>query len=102
MSLTRIDVEKIAHLARLELSEAELSLYQEQLSAILEYAERLNELDLTAVPPTAHAISQQNVMREDKAEPSLPLADVLHNAPRQVDNQFVVQAVLDDGQEIGN
>ncbi len=102
MSLTRTDVEKIAHLARLELTRAELSLYQEQLSAVLDYAKRLNELDLTGVPPTAHAISQQNVLREDKAQPSLPLADVLYNAPKHTANQFVVQAVLDDDQETGN
>jgi aspartyl-tRNA(Asn)/glutamyl-tRNA(Gln) amidotransferase subunit C len=97
MSLTRDDVEKMAHLARLELTEAELVLYQEQLSAILDYAARLNELDLTAVPPTAHAVTQQNVWREDKAEPSMPMDVVLFNAPKQAQNQFVVQAILDEG-----
>jgi aspartyl-tRNA(Asn)/glutamyl-tRNA(Gln) amidotransferase subunit C len=97
MSLTRSDVEKIAHLARLELTEAELSLYQGQLSAILEYAERLNGLNLEGVLPTAHAVTQQNVWREDVAEPSLPMDAVLFNAPKQADNQFVVQAVLDEG-----
>ncbi|HIP73778.1 MAG TPA: Asp-tRNA(Asn)/Glu-tRNA(Gln) amidotransferase subunit GatC, partial [Anaerolineae bacterium] len=78
--LSRSDVEKIAHLARLELTEAEKALYQRQLSAILHYAERLNELDLEGVPPTAHAISQQNVMREDVVESLLPMEDVLFNA----------------------
>ena len=96
MSLTKSDVEKIAHLARLDLTEAELSRYQSQLSAILDYAEMLNQLDLENVPPTAHAISQQNVFREDKAEPSLPIEAVLYNAPKQANNQFSVQAVLDD------
>lgn len=95
MSLTHADVEKIAHLARLELTEAERALYQEQLSAILAYAARLNELDLEGVPPTAHAVSQQNVWRADIAEPALPLEAVLHNAPKQANNQFVVQAVLE-------
>lgn len=96
MSLTRSDVEKIAHMARLALTEAELTRYQAQLSAILDYAERLNSLDLDDVVPTAHPVSQQNVFRADQAEPSLPMADVLLNAPKQANNQFVVQAILDD------
>ena len=96
MSLTRSDVEKIAHLARLELTETEMSRFQGQLSEILDYAEKLNELELEGVAPTAHAISQQNVFREDKADPSLPLEAILRNAPKQAKNQFVVQAVLDD------
>ena len=99
MSLTLADVEKIAHLARLELTEAEKKQYLVQLSAILDYAERLNELDLTDIPPTSHAIAQQNIMRPDVAEPSLPMDDLLHNAPQQKDNQFVVQAVLDDSSD---
>ncbi|HRQ41816.1 MAG TPA: Asp-tRNA(Asn)/Glu-tRNA(Gln) amidotransferase subunit GatC [Chloroflexota bacterium] len=97
MSLTRGDVEKIAQLARLELTEDELTLYQGQLSAILDYAERLNELNLGDVPPTAHAVTQQNVWREDVAEPGMAMGDVLFNAPQQANNQFVVQAVLDEG-----
>lgn len=97
MSLTRSDVEKIAQLARLELTEDERALYQGQLSAILDYAARLNELDLEGVPPTAHAVTQQNVWREDVAEPGMAMDAVLLNAPQQADNQFVVQAVLDEG-----
>jgi aspartyl-tRNA(Asn)/glutamyl-tRNA(Gln) amidotransferase subunit C len=97
MSLTRADVEKIAQLARLELTEAEVALYQGQLSAILDYAERLNELDLAGVPPTAHAVTQQNVWRDDVAEPGMDMEAVLFNAPKQAHNQFVVQAVLDEG-----
>lgn len=96
MALTRQDVEKIAYLARLELTEAEKAQYQEQLSAVLDYAERLNELDLTSVPPTAHAVTQHNVLREDVIEPSLPLDDVLFNAPQQAQNQFLIQSVLDE------
>jgi aspartyl-tRNA(Asn)/glutamyl-tRNA(Gln) amidotransferase subunit C len=99
MSLTLADVEKIAHLARLELTEAEKQQYLEQLSAILDYAERLNELDLTGIPPTSHAIAQQNIMRPDVVEPSLPMDDLLFNAPQQKEDQFVVQAVLDDSSD---
>jgi aspartyl-tRNA(Asn)/glutamyl-tRNA(Gln) amidotransferase subunit C len=96
MSLTQQDVEKIAHLARLELTEAEKAQYQSQLSAILDYAERLNALDLEGIPPTAHAVTQQNVFRADVAEPSMPMDEVLLNAPNYAANQFVVQAILDD------
>lgn len=96
MSLSRADVEKIAHLARLELSEAEKERYQSQLSAVLDYADMLNELDLTGVPPTTHAIGRQNIMRDDVAEPSLPLNETLHNAPQQQADQFLIQPVLDE------
>lgn len=96
MSLTQSDVEKIANLARLELTDAEKVQYQTQLSAILDYAERLNTLDLDGILPTAHAISQENVLREDVADPSMTMDEVLLNAPKHALNQFVVQAILDD------
>ncbi|RMG90547.1 MAG: Asp-tRNA(Asn)/Glu-tRNA(Gln) amidotransferase subunit GatC [Chloroflexi bacterium] len=96
MNLTLEDVTKIAHLARLALTEAELIQYQQQLSAVLDYAAMLNELDLDNIPPTTHAISRHNVMREDRVEPSLPLEDVLFNAPQQADNQFLIQSVLEE------
>lgn len=96
MPLSIEDVEKIASLARLELSEAEKSLYQEQLSAILAYAERLNELDLQDVPPTSMAVPLKNVLREDKVQPSMALEDALFNAPDADQDQFRIQAVFDD------
>ena len=96
MSLTLEEVEKIAHLARLELAESQKSLYREQLSAILDYAEMLNELDLDDIPPTAHAVAQHNVTRPDVNEPSLPIDEVLFNAPQQAQNQFLIQPVLDE------
>ena len=96
MSLTLQDVEKIAHLARLELTHAEKAQYLKQLSAILDYADMLNELDLEGIEPTAHAIAQQNIMRDDVVMPSLPLDDVLFNAPQQAQNQFLIQSVLDE------
>ncbi len=95
MSLSRRDVEKIASLARLELSEDEKILYQEQLSAILAYAERLNELDLQDVPPTASAVPLTNVLREDEVRPSLALEDTLFNAPDADQDQFRIQPVFD-------
>ena len=93
MSLSRTDVEKIAGLARLELSESEKTL--EQLSAILAYAERLNELNLQDVPPTASAVALTNVMREDEIQPSLPLEDTLFNAPEADQDQFRIQPVFE-------
>ncbi len=95
MSLTIKEVEKIANLARLELTPEEKALYQEQLSAVLDYAERLNQLELEGVPPTSSAVAKQSVMREDWVEPSLPREDALFNAPRQAQDQFQIQAVLE-------
>lgn len=96
MSLTREDVAWIANLARLALTEEELQAYQTQLSAVLAYAERLNELDLTDVEPSAHAVARRNVWREDIAEPSLTLEDVLFNAAETAQDQFLIQSVLDE------
>jgi aspartyl-tRNA(Asn)/glutamyl-tRNA(Gln) amidotransferase subunit C len=95
MALTVTEVEKIAHLARLALSAEEVAVYQKQLSAILDYAARLNELDLTGIEPTAHAVAQRNVMRDDVVEPSMPLDEVLFNAAETADDQFLIQAVLE-------
>ena len=94
--LTLTDVEKIAHLARLQLMAAEKAQYLSQLSAVLDYVAQISELDLTDIPPTTHAVVQHNVLREDVAEPSMPLSDVLFNAPDHSDNQFKIQAVLDE------
>jgi aspartyl-tRNA(Asn)/glutamyl-tRNA(Gln) amidotransferase subunit C len=96
MSLSIHDVEKIASLARLELTESEKNLYQEQLSAILEYAQRLNQLDISDVLPTASAVDLHNVMREDVVEPGLSLEDALFNAVSHALDQFKIQAVLDE------
>lgn len=96
MSLTPADVAWIANLARLALTEEELEAYRTQLSAVLDYAARLNELDLTGVEPSAHAVARQNVWREDVVEPSLPLEDVLFNAAATAQDQFLIQSVLDE------
>jgi aspartyl-tRNA(Asn)/glutamyl-tRNA(Gln) amidotransferase subunit C len=96
MALSRAEVENIAQLARLTLTEGEKALYQQQLSEVLAYAERLNELELGDVPPTAYAVPRQNVMRDDVVRPALSVEDVLFNAPQQADNQFLIQTVLDD------
>ncbi len=96
MSLTREDVKKIADLARLALSDDELNHFGEQLSAVLGYAARLDELDLIGVPPSIHAVAQINIMRDDAIMPSLPTADALFNAAETVDEQFLIQSVLEE------
>lgn len=96
MSLTRDDVLKIAHLARLALTEDELDHFGDQLSAVLEYAARLNELDLNDIEPSAHAILLTNVLREDAIVPSLKPEDALFNAAATADNQFLIQSVLEE------
>lgn len=96
MALTREDVRKVAHLARLALTEAEVEQYREQLSKVLDYVARLEALDLDNVPPTAHAVPLQNVLREDEARPSLAPEVALFNAPLTADQQFLIQRVLDD------
>ncbi|MFQ5436716.1 MAG: Asp-tRNA(Asn)/Glu-tRNA(Gln) amidotransferase subunit GatC [Anaerolineae bacterium] len=95
-SLTLADVEKIAHLARLALTDEEKRQYLEQLQAILDYAAMFNELDLEDIVPTAHAISRQNILRDDVVEPSLSIAEASHNAPQFSKDQFLIQSVLDE------
>lgn len=95
MKLTRKQVVAISELARLALTEEEITLYQEQLSAVLEYAERLQSLDTDAIPPTATVLPVRNVMRADEACPSMAQENILANAPQAEDGCFRVQAVLE-------
>ena len=96
MTLTREEVEKIAHLARLALTDEEQQEYQRQLSAVLDYAAMLDKLDLSDIAPTAHAITQENVMREDMVEPGLAIEDVLFNSAQNAQDQFLIQSVLEE------
>ena len=93
--LTREQVIHIAELARLALTDAEIVLYQEQLSAVLDYAERLQALDTTAISPTATVLPAHSVMRADASAPSMDPDDILANAPDSADGCFRVQAVLE-------
>ena len=95
MKLTLAQVEHIAELAKLALSDDEKSRYQEQLSAILEYAERLQTVDTSTIPPTATVLPLRNVMRADEPRDSISREDVLANAPQAEADCFRVQAVLD-------
>ena len=96
MKLTLEQVEHIAELAKLALTDEEKEAYREQLSAILEYADRLQQLDTDAIPPTATVLPLRNVMREDDVGPSLPVEQILANAPDVQDNCFRVKAILGD------
>ncbi len=92
--LTLKDVEKIADLARLSLSDEEKELYLGQLTAVLTHADMLNELNLDGVQPTTRAVHQQNILREDIVQPSLPIEEALQNAAKTAQNQFQIQTVL--------
>jgi aspartyl-tRNA(Asn)/glutamyl-tRNA(Gln) amidotransferase subunit C len=96
MSLTRTEVQYIAELAKLQLTEAEEALYQEQLSDILNYIQRLNTLDTGAIPPTATVLPLRSVMRDDVSRPSLPVDEVLANAPARAGDSFEVRVILED------
>ncbi len=95
MSITRHDVQHIAELAKLDLTEAEEERYQEQLSAILDYAQRLNALDTEAIPPTASVLPLRNILRDDAARPSLPVEAILVNAPARSGDAFEVPVILE-------
>jgi aspartyl-tRNA(Asn)/glutamyl-tRNA(Gln) amidotransferase subunit C len=94
--LSADEVRHVAELAKLRLTEAEIEQFAGQLSAILEYAERLQEVDTSSVPPTPYILPLVNVMREDVPEPSLSNAAALANAPDSEDGFFRVRAVFEE------
>jgi aspartyl-tRNA(Asn)/glutamyl-tRNA(Gln) amidotransferase subunit C len=94
MALTRADVEKVALLARLRLTDAELGTMTEQLGQIVGYVDQLGEVDTEGVEPMAHAVEVTNVFAEDVVEPSLPREAALANAPRQNGRGYLVPPVL--------
>ncbi|HHV62329.1 MAG TPA: Asp-tRNA(Asn)/Glu-tRNA(Gln) amidotransferase subunit GatC [Firmicutes bacterium] len=95
MPITKQDVEHVAALARLELGEEEKESLTEQLGKILEYADKLKELDTEGVPPTAHPLPIKNVFREDRVRPSLPVEDALANAPEREGSFFKVPRIME-------
>ncbi len=102
MSLTLDQVRKVAKLARLELSEADLARMQTQLSAILDYVAQLQALDTDGVEPLAHPLPVQNVFRPDEPRPSLPVAEALRNAPTRLGDYFGVPAVFDSDEPVSH
>ncbi|TDX58864.1 Asp-tRNA(Asn)/Glu-tRNA(Gln) amidotransferase subunit GatC [Orenia marismortui] len=95
MKIDKETVEKVAHLARLEVSEEEKDLFAHQLSDILEHAEKLNELDTEDVDPMAHVLEVNNVFREDKVRDSLDRESVLANAPEKDQGMFKVPQIVE-------
>ena len=95
MALTMEEVRKVALLARLRLDDEELQRMQQQLSSILDYMQVLQEVDVANVPPTAQVTDVVNVMRPDEVRPSLPVEEVLANAPAHEGGYFKVKPVFE-------
>lgn len=96
------EVKKVAKLARLDLSEADLAIMTTQLSAILEYVGQLTELNTDGVEPMAHPLPLKNVFRPDDLKPSLPVDEALKNAPSRSGDYFAVPAILDAGDDLSH
>src|SRR5262249_53119362 len=93
--LTPQEVERVALLARLELTDEEKTRLRRDLNAIMEHFARLQELDTTGVPPTSHAVPLENVFREDETRPSLPREEFLREAPAATDEFFIVPRIVE-------
>ncbi len=95
MAVVQIDVKYVAHLARLNLTPAEEQKLSTQLGNILGYIEKLNELDVSHVEPTAHAVPLVNVTRADEVRPSLSNEEALRNAPSKANGLFIVPKIVE-------
>ncbi len=94
--IDEVQVRKVAKLSRLELTEAEVEEFTDQLSAILDYVEKMNELDTDGIEPLAHCLPISNVLREDCVKESLGTKQALANAPQRDGEFFKVPKILDD------
>jgi aspartyl-tRNA(Asn)/glutamyl-tRNA(Gln) amidotransferase subunit C len=95
MKITRDEVEHVAKLARLAITEEEKERYTQQLSNILTYIEKLKELDTFKVEPTSHVLPMKNIFREDEVRPSLPREEILKNAPDRTEEFFSVPKIIE-------
>jgi aspartyl-tRNA(Asn)/glutamyl-tRNA(Gln) amidotransferase subunit C len=95
MKITKQEVEHVAKLARLELSDRQKDMFTDQLSNILSYVEQLNQLDTKGVEPTSHVLDISNVMREDRAHDSLPQDKALANAPDKAAGHYRVPKIIE-------
>jgi aspartyl-tRNA(Asn)/glutamyl-tRNA(Gln) amidotransferase subunit C len=95
MKITREQVENVARLARLAISEREKELFTRQLGEILTYIEKLKELDTSKVDPTSHVLPIKNIFREDEVRPSLPREEILKNAPDRTEEFFRVPKIIE-------
>jgi aspartyl-tRNA(Asn)/glutamyl-tRNA(Gln) amidotransferase subunit C len=95
MSAPELNVRYTAQLARIQLTEEEISSFQGQLAEILAYVEQLERLDVTGVEPTAHANPVFDVLRDDVARPGIGQDAALSNAPRKANGLFIVPKVIE-------
>ena len=95
MAAAEIDVKYVAHLARIALTPDEEKKLAAQLGGILSYIEKLKELDVTHVEPTAHAVPLVNITRADEIHPSLSHDDAMRNAPKQAGGLFIVPKIVE-------
>ena len=95
MSHAEIKVKYVAQLARLALTPEEEEKIGAQLGSVLGYIEKLKEVDVTGVEPTAHAFPLVNVMRPDEVRPSIPTEEALRNAPAQANGLFIVPKIVE-------
>jgi aspartyl-tRNA(Asn)/glutamyl-tRNA(Gln) amidotransferase subunit C len=95
MAAPTIDIKYVAHLARIQLTPEEETAFGAQLGQVLTYIEKLNELDVSQVEPTAHAVPMVNVTRPDEVEPSLPHEEAMRNAPSQANGLFMVPKIVE-------
>jgi aspartyl-tRNA(Asn)/glutamyl-tRNA(Gln) amidotransferase subunit C len=95
MALTLVEVDHIAELARLTLTDDEKEKYRLQLSAILDYVAMLQELDTQDIPPTSSVLPSQSILRQDISQASLPIDVILQNAPETTKDQFRVPPVFE-------
>lgn len=92
--ITREDVLHVARLARLEMSEADVATFSNQIATVLDYVLMMNRLDTGGVPPTSHAISLTNAFREDEPAGHLPREAALENAPGRDEEAFIVPKIV--------
>ena len=95
MELTREQIDHVAHLARIELSDAERELFGAQLASVLAYMDKLNELDTSAVPALECVMGLRNVFREDIERPSTPREAITANAPAKTHGCYLVPKIID-------
>ncbi|KAF0221290.1 MAG: aspartyl-tRNA(Asn)/glutamyl-tRNA (Gln) amidotransferase subunit [Geobacteraceae bacterium] len=95
MKITKAEVEHVARLARLELTEQEVETFTGQMDAILAYVDKLNGLETAGIIPTAHAVPMENAFRQDEVAPSIGIDNALANAPDRADNFFRVPKVIE-------
>ncbi|TSK04427.1 MAG: Asp-tRNA(Asn)/Glu-tRNA(Gln) amidotransferase subunit GatC [Geobacter sp.] len=95
MKITRAEVEHVARLARLELTDAELDTFTGQMDGILAYVEKLNALDTDGIVPTSHAVPMENAFRADEPTGSIGVENALANAPQRAESFFRVPKVIE-------